>query len=302
MFLILSRVIRYGLQNFWRNIWLSAATVAVTILALVVFLGLILFNVVTDAAIASVQEKIDISVYFKTTTPEDEILNVKQALENLAEVKSVEYISRDEALEIFKAAHEDDPTILQAINELNRNPLEASLNIKAKQPDHYGTIASYLGTPSLKQYISNVSYEDNRAVFDRLVAIIDNVNRGGFTLTVVLALIAGLMVFNTVWIAIYSNRDEIGITRVVGASNVLVRGPYLVEGVISGALAAVLSLALVAPLLYTISPPLGKLIPGLDLFRYFTEHMFLLLGYQLLFGIGVSVFSSFVAVRRYLKS
>jgi cell division transport system permease protein len=302
MFTVISRIVHYGLLNFWRNGWPSAATVAIMVLALMVFLGLVLFNVVTGFAVASIQDKIDISVYFKANTPEDEILNIKQSIESLSEVKSVEHISADRALEIFKETHKDDQTITQAVNELDTNPLVASLNIKAKKPDQYASIAQYLSAPNLSRFVESVSYTKNQIVIDRLITIIDNVNRGGLVLTVVLALIAGLVVFNTVRLAIYSNRDEISIMRAVGASNSLVRGPYMVEGIVAGGLAAIISIIIAAPNAYVVTPYFATFIPGLDISSYFFRNIFELLGYQLLFGIGIGAFSSFVAVRRYLRN
>src|SRR3989344_3579268 len=102
------RIIKNGFQNFWRQRLISVATLSVMLLALVVFSSLIIFNVVAVSALNSIQEKIDISVYFKTSSPEDEILRIKQSLEGLAEVKNVDYVSRDRALEIFKEKHASD--------------------------------------------------------------------------------------------------------------------------------------------------------------------------------------------------
>lgn len=302
MFTILSRIVHYGLKNFWRNGLLSTATVAIMTLAAVVFSGLILFSVVSTQAAASIQDKIDISVYFKTSTPEDQIYDIKNSLESLSQVKSVEYVSKDKALEIFKAKHADDPTISQGINELDTNPLEASLNIKAKLPDQYAAIADYVNLPNLASAIDSVSYAKNQVVIDRLTSIVKNVQRGGLLLTILLALVAGLMVFNTIRIAVYSNREEIGIMRFVGASNALVRGPSIVEGVVSGGLAALISLILVAPVVYFLSPRLQVFIPGLDIFHYFYANIFWLFVYQVLFAVGIAAFSSYVAVRRYLKN
>lgn len=272
------------------------------VLALLVFHGLVLFDFVAEGAVASIEDKIDISVYFRTKTPEDDILNVKQSLESLSEVRSVEYVSRDEALEIFKEKHADDPIISQGINELDSNPLEASLNVKAHRPDQYAAIAAYLDSPNLKTHIDSVSYSKNQIVIDRLAAIVESVNRGGLVLTILFAAIAGLVVFNTIRIAIHSNREEISIMRLVGASNSLVRGPSMVEGVISGILGAIASLALAAPLVYFISPYLSSFIPGLDLLQYFYANILMLFLYQLAFGIGIGATSSLVAVRRYLKN
>jgi cell division transport system permease protein len=302
MFTIIFRILKFGVKGFKRNGWLSTATVAITTLALMVFLGLILFGVITRQAVASIQDKIDISVYFKNNTSEDKILSIKQSLEDLSEVRNVNYTSSDRALELFKTAHKNDQVISQAINELNANPFQASLNIKAQRPEQYATIARYLDAPNLSTFIDNVSYAKNQVVIDRLARIIDNVNRVGFTLTLILSLIAGLVVFNTIRLAIYSNREEIGVMRLVGASNMLVRGPYVVEGMVSGAIAAVASLLVFAPALYFASPYLAVFIPGLELSRYFMANISSLLGYQLIFGVGIGALSSFIAIRRYLKN
>ena len=302
MLTIISRIVQYGLKNFWRNGWLSVATVAIMVLALLVSIGLILFNVITDRAVSSIQDKIDITVYFKTNAPEDEILNIKHSLESLSEVKEVEYVSSAQALEIFKTRHQNDSTITQAINELNANPLEPSLNIKARQPDQYAAIAKYFEAPSMKEFVDTVSYSKNRVVIERLNTIIQNVNRGGFALTIILALIAGLIVFNTIRLAIYSNRDEISVMRVVGASNSLVRGPYMVEGILCGILAALLSVIIALPIVYFVSPYLNVFIPNLNISGYFLQNILKLLSYQILFGAVIGGLSSFVAVRRYLKN
>lgn len=299
---ILSRIIRYGFKNFWRNGWVSTATVAIMTLALLVVAGLILFNVITKQSIAILEDKIDISAYFKTSTPEDEILSIKESLESLSEVKRVDYISADQALEIFKEAHKDDPNVTQAIAEANPDFLEPSLTIKAHDPGQYGAIAGYLESPNLAQYLSKVSYAENQVVIDRLNNIINTVNRIGFGLTVLLSLIAGLVVFNTIYLAIYSGREEIGVMRVVGASNILVRGPYVIEGIIAGVLSALLSLLIALPFVQFVSPHLQRFIQGLDLAGYFYGNFLTLFGYQLLFGIGIGALSSFLAVRRYLKN
>ena len=144
MFTALSRIIKYGLQGFWRNGWLSTTTLFIMVLTLMAFVGLTIFNVLTKTALDSLQEKIDISVYFKTAASEDDILNIKKSLESLAEVKKIEYISRDKALEIFQSRHQDAPTISLALEEIKDNPLNASLNIKARDPEEYAIIADYL--------------------------------------------------------------------------------------------------------------------------------------------------------------
>ena len=302
MFTTLTRIIHFGLKNFWRNGLLSTATVAVMVLALLVSLGLIMFDEVTEKSITSLQDKIDIIVYFNTNTPEDQILSIKQSVESLSEVKNVEYVSREQALQVFKNRHQDEQSISRAIDIVGENPLEASLNIKAFEPNQYAIIAESLNNQTFKGFISEVSYDKSKVAIDRLSAIIEYINRGGLALTILLTIIAGLLVFNTIRLAIYSNRDEIGIMRAVGASNALVRGPFMVDGIVVGVLAAICSLIVAAPALSVVSPYLNKFIPGLNISAYFYSNLISFLGWQVLLGAGIGTLSSFLAVRKYLKN
>ncbi|TRZ64560.1 MAG: ABC transporter permease [Spirochaetia bacterium] len=297
----LLRIIKYGFLTFRRNGWLSTATLSIIVLALLVFEGLMIFNVLTKTAVNSLEDKIDISIYFKIDAPEDDILNIQKSLGTLTEVKSVNYVSRDRALEIFKEKHKDDAAINQSLEELNSNPLLASLNIKANDPSEYATIAGYLDKADFKTMFEKVTYAQNAVVIDRLNKIIGVAEKGGFVLIVFLTFIAVLVTFNTIRLAIYSSRDEIGIMRLVGASNSFIRGPYIVEGIIYGFLAAVLSIALTAPIVYFVSPYISVFIAEMDLWKYFTSNIFGTLFYQSLFGIGLGAVSSIIAVRKYLR-
>jgi len=295
------RIIKHGFQNFWRQRLTSAATLTVMILALLVFSSLVIFNVIASSALVSIQEKIDISVYFDTTAPEDEILRIKRSLEELQEVKTVEYISRDRALELFKERHADDETITQTVEELDENPLSASLNVKAEDPGEYSVIASYLENVAFEEYVEKVTYAQNKVVIDRLASIIKISRQAGSLLTLIITIVAILVVFNTILITIYSNREEIEIMRLVGASNMFIRGPYIVEGIIYGILDAILSLLIILPAGYFVSPYLKVFIPSMDLSGYLTANMFKLFTYQLAFGIGIGIVSSLIAIKRYLK-
>lgn len=296
----LSRIIKFGWQGFLRNGWLSVSTIIIMILAAAVFEGLILFNVAGQGAVSSIQEKIDISVYFKVNVAEDTILNMKRSLENLSEVKDVEYVSREQALENFKQRHAGEETITQTLAELDTNPLLASLNIKAKDPHEYAAIAGYLDNQNLNEMVEKVTYAQNQVVIDRLVGLIDTMRKGGITLTAFLAFVAVVVTFNTIRLAIFSASEQIGIMRLVGANNSFIRGPYVVEGVIYGAISALVSFLLIIPLVSFISPHLMSFIPELDLMGYFTGRAIVLFIYQLLFCVILGILSGIIATRRYL--
>ena len=284
-----------------RNGWQSIPTLSVMSLALFVFLSLIIFNVLTQNTLALLRDKIDISVYFQTKTAEDDILKVKKSLESLAEVKSAEYISRDQALTQFQERHKGDETITQAIKILEGNPLLASLNIKAKNPGDYPVIASYLNNENLKELVDQVTYNQNQLVISRLAKIVDTIQRVGIALMIILSVIAVLVTLNTIILTINSTKDEISVMRLVGAGNKFIRGPYIVQGVLYGALGAVISLAIMAPLIALASPYAASLMPEISLQAYFYSNLLKLIAYQLLFGIALGIVSSVIAVSRYLK-
>jgi cell division transport system permease protein len=234
--------------------------------------------------VVSLQDKIDISVYFKSDAPEENILALQDELIILPEVKTVEYISRNEALTRFKDRHSDNPVILEALGELDDNPLEASLNIKAKAPEEYSSIAAFLGKNQFTEFIDKVTYFQNKQVIERLSAIVRTLQRSGIALSLVLALIAVLITFNTIRLAIYTSREEINIMKLVGATKEHIRGPYIFEGVLYGFIAAVSTLILYLP------------VNAFDL-----SNLPFIAALMIVIGVVLGVLSSFIAVRRYLK-
>ena len=204
-------------------------------------------------------------------------------METLAEVKNIEYIPRDKALEIFKERHKNDSAISQSLEELQDNPLLASLNIKAYNPKEYAIIAGHLDEASFKGWFEKVTYAQNAVVIERLGRIIDTAQKGGLILIVFIALIAVLVTFNTIRLAIYSNREEIGIMRLVGASNSFIRGPYVVEGIIYGMIAGIVSIVIAGPVIYFASPYIKIFIPEINLWSYFGSHLLRFLGLSIAF-------------------
>lgn len=301
MFTTLVRTLKYGFVGFWRNGWPSLATVAIVFLVLVGFGAFLIFNSVASLALGDIQDKVDISVYFKIDAAEDRILEVKKALEGMPEVRQVEYVSRDKALEIFKEEHKDDPKIAQTLEGLNENPLTAFLNIKARDLKDYAAISAYLGKEIYKDMIDNVSYTESAVVIERLTRMKTAAERGGLLLLIFISVTAALIIFNTVRLAIYSNRDELAIMRLVGASNFFIRGPYLIEGALFGLIGSVLAIGVLSVIVFYTAPYLRIFISNINGWTYFGEKFFTFFWYQFLFGVGLGVLSSYIAVRRYLK-
>lgn len=303
MFTKLYRLVKYSFQSFWRQKLLSVATMVVILLVLLVFQGIFVFGAVGESALQSIRDKIDVSLFFKPDVAEDRILAVKTEVEALDVVKEVNYISRDEALELFKERHASDEKVNQALEELDENPLSASLNIKTHETEQLPVVAAYLNNMVPDELVDEVSYnEDNKAIIDRLTAIIAVSEFAGIVLALFLAIVAVLVAFNTVLLGIYSNRDEIAIMRLVGASNLFIRGPFIGLGVIYGVLTATLVMLLTIPLIYAIAPYVVLFVPDFDLVSWFMSGFVMLYLSQLGVGVAIGVISSMIAINRYLET
>ena len=297
----LKRVFKSGMVSFWRNRWISTATILIMVITLGLITSLFLVSVVANSILQDLEAKVDISVYFKLETPESDILKIKTELEGISDVKSIEYISRETALAKFEESHQNNPLIIKSLQELGENPLEASLNIKAKMIDNYESIASFLESPRFSGYVDTVNYRQNQKVIEKLSSILNTVRKSGFIAIFVLAFIAILVTFNTIRLTIYSMREEIGVMRLVGASNWYIRGPFIVEGVLHGLIASVLTTIFFYPLIWIISPKVAVFLTGIDLIGYFNSNFWSIFLLQTLVGVFLGIVSSLIAMRRYLK-
>ncbi len=300
------RILRGGFFNFWRDGTVSFASVLVMMVTLLV-IGMISFSgAILDTTLAELSNKIDINVTFVTTATEADILNIKQSLETLPEVLLVTYVSREEALTAFKERHSNDPSILAALDELGENPLGAVLNIKARDPARYPSVAEFLQSenvlsPSGISIVDRVNYFENKAAIDKLTRIINSADRLGFALTIFLAIISVLIAFNTIRLTIYIARDEISVMRLVGASTTYIRGPFVVVGIIYGLTAGILTLLLLLPITYWLGGATEGFFIGFNIFSYYLRHFLEIALIIMLSGICIGSVSSFLAIRKYLK-
>ena len=300
------RIIRSGVLTFLRNGFVSLASVLVITITLFVIGLLIFFSAMTQASLEQIKNKVDIDVYFTTSAAETDVLALKSSLENLPEVRSVIYTSREKALEQFKGRHEGDFLTLQALDELGDNPLGASLNILAKETSEYESIALFLDDKNKQaegssKIIDKVNYYQNKVAIDRLTRVIGSAETLGFILVLVLAFIATVITFNTIRLAIYTSREEIGVMRLVGASKKYIHGPFLVEGFLYGVVSAVFVLVLFFPVTWWLGGATEQFFGGINVFDYYVSNFLEILLIILVSGIFLGVSSSYFAVRRYIN-
>lgn len=297
----IQRVFRAGWTNFRRNSYVTFGTTGVMALVLILFLGLIAVNFFGSVVIKSLENKVDVSVYFKDEATDSDISALKHDLAALNTVASVDYVSKDDALAAFKERHAQDALIQESLAELQTNPLQASLNVKATDPGQYASIVSFLETHKLRTVIDKINYYENEAVIGRVQRISQSAQQGGLLATLVLAVIAVLVAFNTIRLTIYNQKQEIEIMRLVGGSNWYIRAPYLVEGSLYGIFAAVGALAVFYAGAIAISPKVALLMPGLSLIGYFGGNFIQIFLLTMAAGIALGVVSSLIAIRRFLK-
>ncbi len=300
------RIIRSGFVNFWRNGFVSLASVLMMVVTLFVVGSLLFLGAVFRASLENIKSKVDVNVYFVTGAPEESIVSVKKAIEALPEVAEVEYVSRDEALARFRARHEGDQLTLQALDELGENPLGASLSIRAKETSQYESIATFLENDSAisvggAPIVDKVNYFQNKVAIDKLTKIIDSAKTFGIAVTVILALASILITLNTVRLAIYTAREEIAVMRLVGASNWYIRGPFLVEGFMYGVAAAVTTLVIFYPLTLWLGPITKNFFGDINIFHYYLAEFGRIALILLVSGILLGAASSYLAVMKYLR-
>lgn len=280
---------------------MSFGTTGVMVLVLLLFSGLLVLNFLSSTMVGTLKDKVDVSVYFKTEAAEEDIAAVKGDLEKLSTVKYVTYISRDQALAEFKQRHAGDALIQESLADLDENPLQASLNIKAVQSEQYASIVNFLEGNKLRPLIDKINFYENEPVIKRIQSIADGLQNWGLLAILLLAAVAVLVAFNTIRLTIYNQKQEVEIMRLVGGSNWYIRGPFLVEGALYGLFAAVVTLGIFYGSLFMVSPKVAQIMSGASLMGYFagnaSQVVLLLVGA----GVVLGIISSFIAIRRYLK-
>ena len=301
MFTLIKRIFKSGWLSFSRDGSLAVATCFIMLIPIFLASSLFLLKDVSQFLISTIQEKADISVYFKESAPEEDILEVKEEISEIPEVKSVKYVSKAEALESFVQKHKDDPVLMESLEEVGGNPFLGALNIRAFEASQYQAVANFFETGTFENLIEKVDYYQRQPVIERIFALTSGMGKGGISLSIVLAIVAILVAFNTIRLAIINQKEEIKVQRLVGASNWFIRGPFLVQGAISGIFAVIICLLIFTLFCWFLSPKIEILFSGLNTWRYFTGNFFTIILIQLATGIGLGVISSTIAIRKYLK-
>lgn len=303
MLVPVSRILKFAAQNFWRNIWLSIVTVSMIFLMLVSLNIIVVINFITESIVGTIEDRIDVSIYLKPQASEDLVTSLRSYLMSLPQVKDIGYVDPEDALNQFKEKHRDDPEILSALEEIGSNPLGSTLVVSAKSPEDYPMILASLDNPAYKDIVLDKDFSNHERLIDRVRTMGSKAKLGGFALSITFALIAIMIVFNSVRMTIYTHREEIGIMKLVGASNWFVRGPYLLEGIYACLIATVLIIILIFPMLGILQPHFAGVFPtdAPSLPGYFFSNFFVIFGMEFFVVALLVIISASMAVNRYLR-
>lgn len=298
------RVLKLGYSNFWRNRWLTlGATLLMTLTLTMISVSVLMSYLISDTS-DLIRSKIDLTVYFRDDAVTDSQVNsLGDSIKGLDSVAGVKFVGKTEALAIFSrlAINEDIKKPLTAEN----NPLPRSLLITTSNPDKIENIANSIASLDKDKIVCSdcVSLTKNKNVVDRLRTITNFIRQGSILLSLFFGIIAIFNVLNIIKITIATRSDEIEIMRYVGASNMFVRGPFLVEGAFYGVLGTIFTNIFLLVFAYFVGLRLsGSSLGGFDIYGYVVNHLGVLVAVQLSIGVLLGIVVSLISLRRYLKA
>ncbi len=303
MLISIFRVFKFSFQNFWRNFWLSTVTVSILTLALLsvnFFVGL---YAILEESIQSLETRVNVTVYFQQTAQDADIQKFLAQLKGMNEIQSADLISKDDALKRLQERYQSDTNIQESLKELEENPLTASVIVRAKSIEGYTAILSVIDNPQYQTLIERRTFQDRTRLIERIQEMKKNVRTIGMAVTLFLAIIAALIVMNTIRITIYTRRREVGIMKLVGATNWFVRAPLIIEALMYSIVSMGITILVVFPVLSTLQPFISQLFDGsaLNMLGYFSENFAPIFGYQFAAVVVLNVLSSSLAIGRYLR-
>lgn len=296
------RIVKFAFQDIGRNIGLSCMTVFILILMLLSVNTLLTMDITTKESVRLVRDQVNVSLYLVESATDEQVKEIQNYVASFSEVNSVKVLSRDEVLESFRTRHQFSAEILQALAELGGNPFGPTIIVKTNQPGDYRVIMNAIAATDFDPLVEAKSFEGHEEALDRIQAITTRIERIGFGLALLFAIISFLIIFNTIRVAIHSQRIEISIKRLVGANNWFIRGPYLVESVIFTVVSVLITMIITYLALGWLDRYIGVVFPnGFSLTKYYNSHMLYVFGLQTLAVLMLTITSSMLAMHKQLK-
>ena len=297
------RIVKFSFQEIIRNMSLSIMTVLILILMLLSINTLMVVQVLTEESVTAVKDQIDVSIYFNPEATEDEISEVRDYVSSFPEVEKETFLTSEESLENAKEIFAGNKLIMSSLIEVGGNPLGPTLIIKTRDPKDYDKIINALRVPEYENIIEDNPFVDTQTAINKIHAITVNVQKFTYFLTALFAVIAFIIIFNTIRVAIYTQRSEIGIKRLVGATNWFIRGPYIVESLLFSIISVILTYFIVDFFLKFLDPYMADIFQKQDLLsNYLSANLFFVFGVEFAVVFVLTIISSGLAMRKYLRT
>ena len=244
-----ARIAKYGAKGFGRNIWLStAATVVMAITLIILFVTIVASVILTNTA-EMMKDKIDITIYFKPTTTQEDLDKLSEAIKQDSNIKSVETSTSAEEYEKFLAENTESDEILNILDDemtaMMIAKMQATMRVKVYDVDNIDSIKETVEESELfRNYTDKEkapTYDVNRAEIATITSWARIARTGGIILAAVFLVISILIIFSTIRMAIFSRREEIYMMKLVGADKSFIRGPFLIEAEICGMIAGLVA-------------------------------------------------------------
>jgi len=306
MFLVaVSRVFKFAFQSFFRNFWLSVVTVAIIALSLFSISFLLMINILTQHVLFVVQERTQVYIDLTAEASADQAGILAGELKKLLAVKEAAFITPEQTLANFKERHQNNPLMIESIEALDVNPFSGSIKISVNDISDFPAILQELSKSEYSEFleIEDQEFTESKLLVERISEYSQKIQRIFLFISLVFIIISILVVFNTIQIGIYTHREEIGIMKLVGASNSFVRLPFLIEGFMYSLIGIVILLLFIYPFLTFIQPYIDNFFKeySLNLTAALNDNFFKVWGTELLIGVVITTASSFLAIRRYIN-
>jgi len=302
------RITKAGGKNFLRNAWLSIAATAVMMVALTIMLTAVVLNVSTGNAVKELSKKIKVTVYLKDDVTEQRRELVTARLKAQTGVDGVEFVDRREAERRFKTNQnqQDKAFIEQALALTGASTLPESLEVSLTDLSKSNIVVSIAKEDGYKDVVDDVSVGKNdvaKETIERATSAQKYITRGSIFAAILFAAVSVLIIFNTIRMAIFTRSEEIRIMKLIGATPNYIRGPFLIESCMYGVIAGILANVAVYTAILSIGPKIQTQAEFAQSYELFTRSsvMFLSLVGAVVIGMLVGIFSSLLAMNKYLR-
>ena len=306
-----TRVMRYGLRNFSRNMWLTVAATAVMTITLLIIFATVVASSLLNETIKAQRQKMDISIYFRAETSDDTLRNLTGKLRVIPNVSSVNTSNSDDEYKKAVDANKHDQAYMEALSLAASSgqgmQLPAVIHVKLHDTDDRAAVDEIITNDALfKEWIDHAratsdDVQIRQNTLNRLADIMNVAQRVGFGAAGLFVVISILIIFNTIRMAIFSRREEIDMMKAIGADQRFIRGPFLVEAELYGVIAALVATTLGYLALMQFLPSLGRYIEVGYTQEFMIQWFWLVALAMIAIGLVIGSISALLAVRRYLK-